>query len=93
MAGGGLSPALCEYNEQAATVRTPARDKKIDSRSVRSPLDHPAGVRQFDKASVADARTGEGEEEAFQEDRRRGARYGRFLKTPVSIAYADQADS
>jgi hypothetical protein len=24
---------------------------------------------------------------------RRGARYGRFLKTPVSIAYADQADS
>ena len=25
-AGGGLSPALCEYNEQAATVRTPARD-------------------------------------------------------------------
>src|SRR5262249_59969324 len=26
--GGGLSPALCEYNEQAATVRTPAPDKK-----------------------------------------------------------------
>src|SRR6266481_4449856 len=26
-AGGGLSPALCEYNEQAATVRTPARKK------------------------------------------------------------------
>src|SRR5262249_13211616 len=26
--------------------------------------------RQFDRASVADARTGEGEEEAFQEDRR-----------------------
>jgi hypothetical protein len=26
--------------------------------------------RQFDTASVADARTGEGEEEAFQEDRR-----------------------
>jgi hypothetical protein len=25
--------------------------------------------------------------------RRRGARYGRFLKTAVSIAYADQADS
>jgi hypothetical protein len=22
---------LCEYNEQAATVRTPARDKKIDA--------------------------------------------------------------
>src|SRR5262249_49349515 len=30
-AGGGLSPALWEYNEQAATVRTPARDKKIDA--------------------------------------------------------------
>ena len=30
-AGGGLSPALCEYNEQAATVRTPARDKNIDA--------------------------------------------------------------
>src|SRR3984893_446969 len=26
-AGGGLSPALCEYNERAATVRTPAREK------------------------------------------------------------------
>jgi hypothetical protein len=24
---------------------------------------------------------------------RRGPRYGRFLNTPVSIAYADQADS
>ena len=24
---------------------------------------------------------------------RRGAMYGRFLKTPVCIAYADQADS
>jgi hypothetical protein len=23
---------LCEYNEQAATVRTPARDKNIDAR-------------------------------------------------------------
>ena len=29
--GGGLSPAECEYNEQAATVRTPARDKNIDA--------------------------------------------------------------
>src|SRR5262249_19789554 len=28
-AGGGLSPALCQYNEQAVTVPTPAR-KKID---------------------------------------------------------------
>src|SRR5271165_1758012 len=26
--GRGLSPALCEYNEQAATFRTPARGKK-----------------------------------------------------------------
>jgi hypothetical protein len=25
--GGGLSPVLCEYNEEVATVRTPARDK------------------------------------------------------------------
>jgi hypothetical protein len=24
-------PPLCEYNEQAATVRTPAREKKIDA--------------------------------------------------------------
>ena len=30
-AGGGLPPALCEYNEQAATVRTPVRDKNIDA--------------------------------------------------------------
>src|SRR5713226_7553238 len=30
-AGGGLSPALCEYNEQAATVRTPTREKNIDA--------------------------------------------------------------
>src|SRR5262249_32340874 len=30
-AGGGLSPAFCEYNEQAATVRTPAREKNIDA--------------------------------------------------------------
>ena len=29
--GRGLSPALCEYNERAATVRTPARDKNIDA--------------------------------------------------------------
>jgi hypothetical protein len=26
--GGGLSPALCDYNEQAATVPTPVRAKK-----------------------------------------------------------------
>src|SRR5262249_1477090 len=25
--GGGPSPAFCDYNEQAATVRTPAREK------------------------------------------------------------------
>src|SRR4029077_10094829 len=29
-AGEGLSPALREYNEQAATVRTPAREKNRD---------------------------------------------------------------
>ena len=28
---GGLSPALYEYNEQAATVRTPAREKNLDA--------------------------------------------------------------
>src|SRR5262249_45489019 len=27
-AGGGPSPAFCHYNEQAAIVRTPAREKK-----------------------------------------------------------------
>src|SRR5262245_29941629 len=39
-AAGGLSPAVWEYNEQAATVRTPAREKnrpaRCDSRGVRS---------------------------------------------------------
>jgi hypothetical protein len=29
--GEGLSPASCEYNEQAATIRTPAQDKNFDA--------------------------------------------------------------
>jgi hypothetical protein len=36
------------------------------------------------------ASIGPADGEAAMQD---GARYGRFLKTPVSIAYADQADS
>src|SRR5260370_37830290 len=32
---GGLSPAFYEYNEQAATVRTPALEKNIDAPDIQ----------------------------------------------------------
>src|SRR5262245_14598064 len=35
-AGGGLSPAFCNYNEQAAAVRTPVRKKTEPPDTIRA---------------------------------------------------------
>jgi hypothetical protein len=58
-AGEGLSPALCEYNEQATTVRTP-RGRKTSTRPIRfARLDEPVLTLLRARGGVLDADLGD----------------------------------
>jgi hypothetical protein len=92
-AGGGLSPALCEYNEQAATVRTPAR-KKTSTRPIRfAQLAEPVLPLLGARGCVLDAHLGdghlghidEGVHPDFASDRRHGHGRRQVAERPPTI--------